>query len=122
MSIILLSINPQFLEPLFKGIKKYEYRKVKPKNEIDKILFYATSPLKKVVGEAEVETIVEGTPSDIWELTKNDSGISEKFFKSYYLTSKKAIAFKLRNVIKYDLFLDLEEFNINFTPQSFIYL
>lgn len=55
MCKILLSINPNHVENIFNGTKKYEFRKVECKKPVDKIIIYSTSPIKKVVGEALVK-------------------------------------------------------------------
>ena len=70
MSNILISINPEHVENIFNGTKKYEYRKTKCKKNIDKIIIYSTYPTMKVVGEAKVEEILEDTPNKIWEKTQ----------------------------------------------------
>lgn len=45
---VLLSINPEYVEKIFSGIKKYEYRRSIFKNEaVDTIVIYSTSPIKK---------------------------------------------------------------------------
>ena len=70
MCSILISINPEHVENIFNGTKKYEYRKIKCKQDIDKIIIYSTSPIMKIVGEAKVEEILEGSPEKIWNITK----------------------------------------------------
>ena len=67
MCSILLSINPQYVESILNGTKEYEFRK-----NIDKIIIYSTSPIMKVVGEAEVDDILIGDPEMIWQLTKKN--------------------------------------------------
>jgi len=65
MCSILLSINPQHVDNILKGQKSYEFRKTLCKQKVDKILIYSTSPVMKVVGEAEVETVLKGEPDYI---------------------------------------------------------
>ena len=50
MCKILLSINPEHVENILDGTKKYEYRKKSCKKDIDRIVIYSTHPVKKVVG------------------------------------------------------------------------
>ena len=76
MCKILLSINPEHVENIFNGNKKYEYRKIKCKEKVDKIIIYSTAPIMQVVGEAEVKKILEDTPEEIWKITQNESGIN----------------------------------------------
>ena len=54
MCAILLSINPNHVENIMNGTKRYEYRKVACKRQVDKILIYSTNPIMRVVGEADV--------------------------------------------------------------------
>ena len=100
---ILLPINPKYVEKILSGDKKYEYRKNKPKkNNINKIIIYSTSPIMKVVAEVEIEEILEDTKENIWNKTNKYSGITKEFYDKYYQNKKKAIAYKLGNVKKYD--------------------
>ena len=122
MCEILLSINPEHVNNIFEGIKKYEYRKVACRREVDKILIYATNPIKKVVGEAEVLEVLEKDKEDLWKETEMESGISEYFFFKYYEEKRKAVAYHLGRIIKYTEPKSLSEYGINMAPQSFMYI
>lgn len=122
MCNILISINPEHVENIFNGSKKYEYRKIRCKQDIDKIIIYSTYPIMKVVGEAKVEEILEDSPDNIWEETKKYSGIDFKFYKKYFKDRSKAIAYKLTNIKKYNDQKDLASYGIKAAPQSFIYV
>ena len=54
------------------GEKLYEYRKVQCKKDVRKIIIYSTSPIMKVIGEAEIEDILIGEPQQIWRITKKN--------------------------------------------------
>ena len=84
MCNMLISINPQHVENIFNGSKKYEYRKIRCKQDIDKIIISSTYPIMKVVGEAKVEKILEDSPDRIWEKTKKYSGIDLNFYQKYF--------------------------------------
>jgi predicted transcriptional regulator len=122
MCKILLSINPEHVENIFNGNKKYEYRKIKCKEKVDKIIIYSTAPIMQVVGEAEVKKILEDTPEEIWKITQNESGINLEFFKKYYKGRKKAIAYQLTSIIKYEHPKTLKDYGLKMAPQSFIYV
>lgn len=122
MCSILISINPEHVENIFNGTKKYEYRKIRCKQDIDKIIIYSTSPIMKIVGEAKVEEILEGSPEKIWDITKKQSGITSKFYDKYFNNREKAIAYKLTDIKKYELPKDLSAYGIRTAPQSFIYV
>ena len=80
MSAMLLSIKPKYAKVILEGKKQYEFRKSRPKDGVDRIIFYASAPQKEVVGEALIDEILEGTPKEIWELAKTASGITKKFY------------------------------------------
>lgn len=122
MCKILLSINPMHVENIFNGTKKYEYRKVKCREYVEKILIYSTSPVMKVVGEASVQEILQDTPEIIWKKTKKKSGIDKEFFQSYYSGKSTAIAYKLTDIKVYKHPKDLSFYGLSAAPQSFVYI
>ena len=120
MSTMLLSIKPKYAKVILEGKKQYEFRKSKPKDGVDRIIFYASSPQKQVVGEATIDEILEGTPKEIWEIAKTAAGITKKFY--FYAGKDKATAYKIKDVIIYDTPKELSDYGINQAPQSFVYL
>lgn len=122
MCNMLISINPEHVENIFNGSKKYEYRKIRCKQDVDKIIIYSTYPIMKVVGEAKVEKILEDSPDNIWEETKNYSGIDLNFYQKYFKDRSKAIAYKLTNIKKYNNPKELSSYGIKAAPQSFVYV
>lgn len=83
MCAILLSINPNHVENILNGSKRYEFRKKVCKRNVDKIIIYSTNPVMKIVGEVEVEDVLIDKPSAIWRRTKKAAGIGKKFFDEY---------------------------------------
>ncbi len=122
MSAMLLSIKPRYAKVILEGKKQYEFRKSRPKDGVDRIIFYASSPQKEVVGEATIDKILEGTPKEIWEIAKTAAGITKKFYFSYYAGKDKAIAYKLKDVVIYEKPKALSDYGIHQAPQSFVYL
>lgn len=123
MSKILLSINPEYVEKILLGQKKYEYRKVKPsRKDIDKMIIYSTAPVKMIVAEVYIEDIIIERPDKLWELTKEYSGVNKDFFDKYYKGKEYGVAYKLGKVLVYDKPKKLEDFGIGYAPQSFIYI
>ena len=54
---ILISIKPEYVEKIFNGEKKWEYRRKTPNTDVKKMVIYATAPVSAVVGEAEIKSI-----------------------------------------------------------------
>ncbi|WP_141604480.1 ASCH domain-containing protein [Terrilactibacillus laevilacticus] len=121
---VLLSIKPEFVEGIISGEKKYEYRKsIFKRNDVSSVVVYATKPYGKVVGEFEIENILIDDPGNIWNQTKEFSGITKSFFNSYFEGRKKGVAIQIRDFRKYENPLDLFEFDkdLKVPPQSFCY-
>lgn len=122
---ILLSIKPEYAQRIFKGEKRYEYRKrLFKRNDINSIVVYVTKPVGKVIGEFEIAEILEGDPIDIWEKTKKHSGITKKDYIEYFEGNEKGYAISIKNYVVYKKPLELKELNsaIKSAPQSFIYI
>lgn len=119
---LLLSINPEHVDNIFKGTKKFEFRKVRSRHPVDRIVIYATAPVSMIVGEAEVTDTVGGTPEEVWARTADLSGISKEFFDAYYSGRRAAIAYRLGEVEEYGSPRPLADLGVASAPQSFVYL
>jgi len=121
---VLLSIKPQFVEEIFNGNKKFEYRKrIFKRPNIKSVVIYATMPVGKIVGEFEIEDVLEDNPKSLWAKTKIYSGISEEFYDSYFMDRDTGYAIKIKSLNKYDEPRCPYEMYGNFTaPQSFKYV
>ena len=94
---IILSIHPQHIEKILSGEKQYEYRKQIPMN-IRYIVVYATAPIKMIVAFIEIDSVIKGTPKEVWNKTKNHAGISEDFFMHYFANYRDSYAIKFKAV------------------------
>lgn len=122
MCKILLSINPEHVENILSGKKKYEFRKVLCREKVDKIVIYSTYPVMKIVGEADVLSVIVNNPEVVWSKTALYSGITKLFFDNYYCNKDKAVAFRLGNVCKYKNPKELSDYGLKSAPQSFVYI
>lgn len=121
-SSILLSIKPNYVEGIFKKIKLFEYRTKIAKRKINKIYIYETFPIMKVVGIAYIDEILEMPPNELWNKTKEYSGIEKKFYDIYFKDKDIAYAYKIKRVRKFSSPKSLSYFSIKSPPQSFVYL
>jgi predicted transcriptional regulator len=119
---MLLSINPEHVENILNGSKQFEFRKIQCRSDVDKIIIYSTSPVMRVVGEAEVLDIIVDTPEQVWDKTFELAGISKQFYDVYFQNREKAVAYRLGKIIKYKEPAMLADFGINYAPQSFVYV
>ena len=119
---IVISINPKHVEKIISGEKKYEYRTKAAKQDVDKIIIYETTPVKKIVAEAEILDVLEMSPEELWKETHKESGITKRFFNKYFKDREVAFAYKLGQITVYDTPVELAELGIKNAPQSFVYL
>ena len=121
---VLLSIKPEFVEKIFSGEKKFEYRKaIFKNNSISSVIIYSTMPVGKIVGEFSFKEIHKKSPKELWRETKEYSGISKDFFFDYFKNKTEACAIEIENVQKYEKPIDPHTMFPNFTaPQSFFYV
>ena len=94
---VLLSIKPEFAFKIFDGTKKFEFRKSIFKNkDVKTVVVYASSPIQQVIGEFEIEKILNLELDVLWNLTQDFSGISEDFFYEYFADKELGYAIKIK--------------------------
>lgn len=91
---ILLSINPEHIGNIFKWTKKYEFRKVVCVNNVDTIIFYATYPIKRIVGESNAVTILVDSPDIICGVANNTQEYQRHFLTITTLKKKRQWPFR----------------------------
>lgn len=120
---LLLSIRPEFALKIFDGSKRYEYRRAIFKNyEANRVVVYASDPIRRVIGEFEIEDIIHDELQALWAKTKSHAGISKTRFYEYFTNKSKGYAIKVKSTRTYDAPLPLNSFMVSSPPQSFMYL
>ncbi|MBY8290995.1 ASCH domain-containing protein [Vibrio fluvialis] len=120
----LLSIKPEFVEKIISGEKLFEYRKaIFKRPEVSSVVIYSTMPEGKIVGEFKIGHILAKAPADLWEETKQSSGINKQFFDDYFNDREVAYAIEIKELKIYDNPIDPYKEDRSFkAPQSFKYL
>jgi len=119
---ILLSIKPEFANKIFNGNKEYEFRRVIFKCNVTKVIVYASSPVKKIIGEFEIEKIISHNIKTLWDETKESSGIKKEYFFKYFRGKAIGYAIKIKSFREYKNPLSPEKtFGLK-PPQSFAYI
>lgn len=120
---VLLSIKPEFVEKIFSGEKKFEYRKQAFKENVSSVVIYATMPVGKIVGEFTIRDIIKSEPSALWDETHEHSGITKDFFMSYFNDKAFGFAIEIENLIKYETPINPKSvFEKFIAPQSYRYI
>jgi predicted transcriptional regulator len=119
---MLLSINPEHVDNIISGVKRFEFRKVRCRADVDRIVIYATAPRKAVIGQVTIEEVIEDEVLSVWRTTKKAAGITFDFFQAYYKGKKKAVAYRLGEIEVFEQPKTLEDYGVRQAPQSFVYL
>ena len=119
---VVLSIKPEFAIKIFNGTKRIEFRKTIFKNPLVKqVIVYASSPIQRVIGEFEIQEILKCDKRQLWELTKQESGITEDFFFKYFKEKEDGYAICIKNTTTYENPRCLKKDYNLLPPQSFAY-
>lgn len=120
---VLISIKPKYIKEIISGKKKYEYRKSIFRKNVEKVYIYSTSPKQRIIGYFKYKGYLEGTPGQIWEITKKFSGIDIKSYNKYFDKSPCAYAIKIEQVYLFKTPINPKmKFEKFFPPQSYKYL
>ena len=126
--MLLLSIRPSFAEPILEGRKQVEFRRRQPR-QIEfgsRMLIYASSPTRALIGTAVVVDVLEASPEKIWAEYRNVGGIAHDEFNAYFDSSDRAVAIRLRTPVRFDKAISLKELRCKWPgfhpPQQVAYL
>lgn len=117
----LIPIWPCFASMIYDGVKKFEYRKRAPRENIVNFFIYETSPVSSITGVMAIKSTLIGSPEMIWKKTCNYSGVDEDAFISYY--SGKSIAYALEIVTAKSFYSPINLCEVGLpVPQTIRYL
>ena len=119
---IMLAIKPEYVEKIFDGLKRYEYRRKCPNHPISQIVIYETAPVSKVVGMVDVDEMLGTDPHVLYDMTKKWAGISEDGYNDYFKGSNVAYAYSLNHPVIFSRPVSIEKYGLNGAPQSYVYL
>lgn len=119
---VVLSIKPEFASKIFEGTKKFEFRKSIFKNSnVKTVIVYVSSPVQRVIGEFEIEKIINHDIDTLWRLTQDFSGITKQYFYKYFENKNEGFAIQIKKVRKFRQPKCLKaDYNLH-PPQSFSY-
>lgn len=120
---VLLSIKPEYADKIFNGTKLFEFRRAIFRNPgIKTVVVYASAPVQQVIGEFEIEEIIQEPIEVLWGLAKDHGGVQERFFFEYFSEKQTGYALKIRNPTRYEEAKDLQkDFQLR-PPQNFVYI
>jgi predicted transcriptional regulator len=118
----LLSIKPHYADAIFRGDKRFEFRRAIFRSPVETVVVYTSSPVSRVVGEFDIKGIITDKVERLWQRTRHSAGIDRTKFLSYFSGRSIGHAIVIGSVRRYPKALDLSSnFGIR-PPQSFTYL
>lgn len=119
---ILLSIKPKFAEKIFSGEKIFEFRRKIWKRPVDSMVIYVTAPVGKILGEAVLDRVHQGSPEDIWNQCCQGAGVDREYFFEYFKGRNKAFAIEIERAYMYPAPVNIMSKYGKRPPQSFLYV
>ena len=123
--LMLISIKTKYANQIFKGTKKYEYRRksIGEKNCNKKIFVYSSEEEKAIIGYIIIDKILEGALDYILNETQNANNDD---IKTYFKGCNKCYAFRIARAVKLKapIYLSsIKQKEENFTvPQFYRYI
>lgn len=119
----LISIHSEFVQRMYAGTKRFEFRKVAPKGGVEYFLIYETAPEKRVTGYFKTTGTLVKHPKELWEECSKYAGIDKDRFFAYYEGREQGCAIVLGEVVRFNRKYSLSEIQEGLTaPQSFRYI
>lgn len=119
-----MSIKPEYAFAILRGEKRFEFRKTLYRSaNVDRVIVYASSPTKRVVGEFSIAAVHSMAPSALWKRTKKHAGVKKSFFNEYFRGREVGHALEVGELREYDEPLELPTaLGLSHPPQSFRYV
>jgi len=121
---VLLSIKPKYVKSIIEGDKRYEFRKAIFRNRsVHRVFIYASAPVKRIVAQFEISAILEDHPAVIWDRVRDNAGIDETEFFSYFAGRERGYAIGIGNLREFETPVDPRVEIPGFVPpQSYCYM
>ena len=124
MTIVLLSLKPEFAARILAREKQFEFRRTRFKRQmVSAALMYSSCAERRIVGAFEIDRIHEGAPTQLWAKYRSFAGIGEGAFFEYFEGVDRGYAIGISRVHKFSPAIDPRKALPGFVPpQSFCYL
>lgn len=120
---ILLSIKPKYADAIYRGDKKYECRKIFPKQQPSYLVFmYETCPVRRITGYFYLSGRYLWEVDLAWRKLAPELCIDERAFFDYYKGCQYAHIWDVKMARKFIVPIPLPDIGLTDAPQSYIYL
>jgi predicted transcriptional regulator len=127
---IVLAIKTEYAEKIYNGEKTVEFRRRLPKEDIEVVYLYESSPVRKITGEFHPRAVLrDKEPVKLWSLLascQEIAGLSYAEYAQYFIAQKtynaSCICIDTATINKYRQPLELSDLGIRRAPQNFGYV
>lgn len=121
---VLISVHPKYVSKIMNGTKKVEFRRVWAAQKVTHLVIYSTSPEMKVKATVEIERVLTGGKTALWEVAKEyGGGLTRNELRTYFDGVSKGHAILLSEIKQLKESLSLAEVIPGMrAPQSYVYL
>ena len=121
---VMMSIKPKYVNAIFKGSKRVEFRKVCFSESVKRVFVYSSAPTKRIMGFFTVEKIVKDTPERLWKHYENIGGILREDFMNYFSGIDEGYAIVIKDINLFKNVLTINEvFGCDYSvPQNYRYI
>lgn len=123
--LMIVSVRPRFVNAILDGSKSVELRRTRPQVAVGQpVAIYATVPVASIVATARIKAVTIGAPSTVWEVVKEDAGVTRQHFRTYFAGIPTAVAIHLDEVRALESSVSLGDLrrNARFHPLSLIHI
>src|SRR5712671_1087540 len=93
---VLLSLKPRFAEAILAGEKTFEFRRALFRQPVTRVVIYASSPMRKVVGEFTISEVLFLGIDALWKSTRHGGAIDRDYFERYFEGRSQGYALKVK--------------------------
>ena len=122
MKRVLLSIKSEHADNIMSKRKTVELRKDGFPEDCKLMVLYCTSPIKRILGEVEVDHVLTGSKETIWLMYGSQTCITKEQFDAYYKGQHWASAIVIKQVLNKWSFDPKKVFEKFHAPMSWMYL
>ncbi|HCR70937.1 MAG TPA: hypothetical protein DIW23_05805 [Anaerolineae bacterium] len=122
----IISIKPNYALKIIDGVKTVELRRRFPVDNIKggKVIVYASSPIKEIIGYAIIESVEKLSVAKLWRKYNKEACVEKDFFNTYFEGVEEGYAVSLSHPVKLELPIDVKSLEKKYkisAPQSYCY-
>lgn len=97
-AVALLPIRPEYASAIMRGDKRVEFRRRGFSRDVEFVVVYASSPVKRILGFFRVSEVAAGHPEELWDRYSEVGAIDLEAYTAYYAGAEQGVAIEIERV------------------------